>query len=45
MQGSLLQSLGLQPILDMREREAMALGDAYRQIKYGDANQQAQKVR
>lgn len=31
MQGSLLQSLGLQPILDMREREAMALGDAYRQ--------------
>ena len=31
MSGSLLQSLGLQPILDMREREAMALGDAYRQ--------------
>ena len=42
MQGSLLQSLGLQPILDMREREAMAVGDAYRQ-KY--AREEEERIR
>jgi len=44
MSGSLLQSLGLQPILDMREREAMALGDAYRQ-KYAQEFQAEQNKR
>ena len=44
MSGSLLQSLGLQPILDMREREAMALGDAYRQ-KYAQEFQAEENKR
>ena len=44
MSGSLLQSLGLQPILDMREREAMALGDAYRQ-KYAQEFQAEESKR
>ena len=44
MSGSLLQSLGLQPILDMREREAMALGDAYRQ-KYAQEFQEEENKR
>jgi len=44
MSGSLLQSLGLQPILDMREREAMAYGDAYRQ-KYAQEFQAEENKR
>jgi len=44
MSGSLLQSLGLQPILDMREREAMAVGDAYRQ-KYAQEFQAEENKR
>ena len=44
MQGSLLQSLGLQPILDMREREAMAVGDAYRQ-KYAREEEENKRAR
>ena len=44
MSGSLLQSLGLQPILDMREREAMAEGEAYRQ-KYAQEFQAEESKR
>ena len=44
MSGSLLQSLGLQPILDMREREAMAEGEAYRQ-KYAQEFQAEENKR
>lgn len=42
MAGNLLQSLGLQPILDQREREAMAYGQAY-QKKYAQEFEATQR--